>query len=340
MALLTSAIDRGASIRVMYDPAQMAVADVQKLRSFGIDIRVAPSHDPRRVFTVCHQKFVVVDRKLLVLESANWANTSIPLRNAGEQRKKGNREWLVRIDDENVADWYATLFDADWNIPSLGESFGAAAAEAPLAAVAVRAPRFAAPRDFPVTNFSGRKMTVSPLTSPDNYFDSVLPLIRSARKRIWVQQQYIEGAGGPSVPRLLDAVAQKQRSGIDVRIIISSRFDENWTASKETLQDAKLLNRLRAINLDNFTHCHNKGVIVDDAVVVSSTNWSENSIQRAREAGILIQSADVAGFLGQVFEDDWKTGWSVSTADSQTSSFAAVADEGGEDLTIDPADRV
>jgi phosphatidylserine/phosphatidylglycerophosphate/cardiolipin synthase-like enzyme len=340
MALLKSAVDRGAAVRVMYDPVQMPVADVQKLRSMGIDVRVAPSHDPRRVFTVCHQKFLVVDRKLLVLESANWGNTSIPLRNAGEKRKKGNREWLVRIDDENVAEWYATLFDADWNIPSLGESFGAAAAEAPLAAISVRAPRIAAPRDFPIMSFSGRNMTVSPLTSPDNYFDSALPLIRGARKRIWLQQQYIEGAGGPSVPRLLDAVAQKQRSGVDVRIVVSSRFNEGWTATKETLQDAKLLSRLRAINLDNFTHCHNKGVIVDDAVIVSSTNWSENSIQRAREAGILIQSADVAGFFSQVFEDDWKTGWSVSTADSQASSFEAVAAEGGEDLTIDPADRV
>jgi hypothetical protein len=48
----------------------------------------------------------------------------------------------------------------------------------------------------------------------------------------------------------------------------------------------------------------------------------------------------VAGFFGQVYEDDWKTGWSVSVADSQASSFEAVAAEGGEDLTIDPADRV
>ena len=76
------------------------------------------------------------------------------------------------------------------------------------------------------------------------------------------------------------------------------------------------------------------------AVVVSSTNWSENSIRRAREAGILIHSANVAGFFGQVFEDDWKTAWSVSTADAQATAFEAVAVPGEEDLTIDPADRV
>ena len=53
MALLKGARDRGATVRVMYDPAQMRAADAQKLRSFGIDVKISPSHDPRRVFTVC-----------------------------------------------------------------------------------------------------------------------------------------------------------------------------------------------------------------------------------------------------------------------------------------------
>ena len=42
MALLKGARDRGASVRVMYDPVQMRAADVQKLRSFGIEVKVSP----------------------------------------------------------------------------------------------------------------------------------------------------------------------------------------------------------------------------------------------------------------------------------------------------------
>ena len=91
------------------------------------------------------------------------------------------------------------------------------------------------------------------------------------------------------MPRLLDTVAQKQRAGMDIRIIISSRFNENWEPGRKPA-GREIADNLRAINLDNFTHCHNKGVIVDNAVIVSSTNWSENSIRSAREAGILIQS--------------------------------------------------
>jgi phosphatidylserine/phosphatidylglycerophosphate/cardiolipin synthase-like enzyme len=180
-------------------------------------------------------------------------------------------------------------------------------------------------------------MTVTPLTSPDNYFDSVFPMIRGAGERIWIQQQYIEGNGGSTIPRLLEAIAEKQRAGVDVRLMASSKFSSAWDASKATIQDAGLIDQLKAINLDNFLHLHNKGAIVDDAVVVSSTNWSENSVRQAREVGILIHSAAVTDFFSQVFDDDWRTGWSVATADSRSSSLDVTA---GAEVEVDPADRV
>jgi phosphatidylserine/phosphatidylglycerophosphate/cardiolipin synthase-like enzyme len=338
MDLLRSATTRGASIRVMYDPDQMAKADAQTLVNMGLDVRVAPSHDPRRVFTVCHQKFVVIDRKTVLIESANWANTSIPFRKAGEPRKKGNREWLVRVDDNAVASWYADLFQADWDIPALPGSFGIEAAAPPVPVPSFRAPRGDTPRDFGIMTFSGQQMTARPLTSPDNYFDEVIPLIRTAANRIWIQQQYIEGAGGTAIPRLLETI-KSRANDVDVRLIVSSKFPESWIASKDTVRGAGLIDKMRAINLDNFTHCHNKGVIVDDAVVISSTNWSENSVRRAREAGILVHSASVAGFFAQVFADDWRTGWSVATADANASTFDVSAATDA-DLVVDPADRV
>ena len=185
-------------------------------------------------------------------------------------------------------------------------------------------------------------MTVTPLTSPDNYFGQTLQLIQGAKVRVWLQQQYIEEAGGPAVPQLLDAIAKRQRDGgVDVRIVISSRFPKNWEASKATLQDAGLFDHMRAINLENFVHCHNKGVIVDGAAVVSSTNWSENSIRSAREAGLLIHSPAVSDFYASVFDDDWKTGWSVDFADNKRRSFAVEGIESpGEGVEIEACDQV
>jgi hypothetical protein len=338
MGLLQDAQNRGATIRVMYDPVQMPPSAVNTLKGFGLDIREAPSHDPRRVFTVCHQKFLVIDRSTLVVESANWAASSIPDREPGKRRLKGNREWLIRADHEGLAGWYGDLFQADWDIPAM-EAFGIAAAAVP-APLSFRAPKHDPPHDFPVTPFTTESMTIRPLTSPDNYISSILPLLQGAQQRIWLQQQYIEGKGGPSVPRLLEAIAKRRAANVDVKIMVSSRFSSGWDQSKETLQSAGLEDTLRAINLDNFTHCHNKGVIVDDAVVVSSTNWSENSISRARESGMLIHSEAVTDYFAGVFDDDWNTGWSVATADSQASSFAVSVSPNGDTVEVDPADMV
>jgi phosphatidylserine/phosphatidylglycerophosphate/cardiolipin synthase-like enzyme len=339
--LLNQAQQRGTKVRVMYDPDQMKAPDAKKLKDLGFDVKVAPSHDPRRVFTVCHEKFFVIDRRVVVLGSANWGTTSIPERRANESRKIGNREWLARVDDEAIASWYQDLFNADWNIPDQHAALEVAVLE-PLPTLTFRAPRLNPPHDFPVTAFGSQQMTVTPLTSPDNYFGQTLQLIQGAKLRVWLQQQYIEEAGGPAVPQLLDAIAKRQRDGgVDVRIVISSRFPKNWEASKATLQDAGLFDHMRAINLENFVHCHNKGVIVDGAAVVSSTNWSENSIRSAREAGLLIHSPAVSDFYASVFDDDWKTGWSVDFADNKRRSFAVEGIESpGEGVEIEACDQV
>jgi phosphatidylserine/phosphatidylglycerophosphate/cardiolipin synthase-like enzyme len=47
-------------------------------------------------------------------------------------------------------------------------------------------------------------------------------------------------------------------------------------------------------------------VLIDRKIaVVSSTNWSKNSIEAARETGFLIESKSAAGYYSQVFDLDW-----------------------------------
>jgi len=63
------------------------------------------------------------------------------------------------------------------------------------------------------------------------------------------------------------------------------------------------------MNLDHYKHLHNKGILVDGhTVVVTSTNWSNNSVAFARETGLIIRSKDVAGYYAKAFERDWKNG--------------------------------
>jgi len=56
-----------------------------------------------------------------------------------------------------------------------------------------------------------------------------------------------------------------------------------------------------------FEYCHNKGVIVDNSIVlISSINWSYEAANENREAGVIISDTNVAGFFVDVFAYDWQ----------------------------------
>src|SRR5262245_64726348 len=99
----------------MYDGTQNGAAELAALKKVG-KVKAAPAGGSRHVFTVCHQKFLVIDKKTVVVESANWSNTSVPQATAVGSFKKGNREWFIRLDDEAVAKWFTELFEADFAI--------------------------------------------------------------------------------------------------------------------------------------------------------------------------------------------------------------------------------
>lgn len=61
--------------------------------------------------------------------------------------------------------------------------------------------------------------------------------------------------------------------------------------------EAQLLDTLST----NLEKIHNKGVIADNKVLISSINWSSNSPTNNREAGVIIENADVANFYKEVF---------------------------------------
>jgi len=55
-----------------------------------------------------------------------------------------------------------------------------------------------------------------------------------------------------------------------------------------------------------FVTTHNKGIIVDGKIVlISSINWSETSVRRNREAGIIVYCEEIAQYYVDVFNWDW-----------------------------------
>jgi phosphatidylserine/phosphatidylglycerophosphate/cardiolipin synthase-like enzyme len=335
IALVEAAIDRRVAVRIMYDPNDTNGDERAKLEALelrGAEVRTSPSTRTRRVFTVCHQKFVVIDRKAVLIESANWAASSIPKLEIPGRYKKANREWLVLVRSGPVAEWFAGLFQADWDIPELPGP-QALAIPAGFEGPAVMVPAFLAnlpDKVFDLQLFpAAGPVRITPAISPQNYEALVLSLIRDATSSVDVQQQYIVDRGG-ATGRLLDALAAR-RSELEIRFMASPAFrktgeEDNWEKSVAAVSARGMGDRIRAQNLKFVTHLHNKGVIVDRrTVLISSTNWSDNSIQRAREAGVAIESPEVAGYYASVFDFDWDNGWDAADVPANLAELAAEA---------------
>ena len=320
LELLRNAKSRGVAIRLMYDVMDTRGDEKLKIQQLGVDRKEAPSSGGRKVFTVCHQKFAVIDGKSLLLGSANWAGTSIPKVTIPGKFKKGNREWLIRIDDGDLARWYADLFQADWDIEELEGPQGAGTAllEPQPPAVEIRAAAVELPEEvFDIESPNlGQGVPVTPILSPDNYFKLVRDLIRNATSSIDIEQQYIQVGGSKTKALLQELAARKDE--VTIRILVSPAYKESWDKTVETLTAAGLEDRLRAINLNTFTHLHNKGVLVDSKFsVVTSTNMSENSITQAREAGVLIESEKIGKYFKRVVDVDWSGGLDQADVPSQ-----------------------
>jgi len=314
--LLRDCKGRDVRMKVMFDAIGNREEERQKLEAMGVEIRESPSTKDRKVFSGCHQNFVVIDQARVLIGSANWTENAFPKIEIPGIFLKGNREWLLRVDDSGLARWFKGLFETDWEIPEMespeGMVRGPFSPTGPLMVPGL-------PDNAPEQIFDQEKFDltnpaqVRPIISPDNYFDLAKSLILNAAESIYIQQQYIM-AGGPKTRSLLEALESRKHE-LDIRIIASPVFGkklkkDTWDLTCDSLDSFGLKENLRAHNLKYYTHCHNKGIIVDrKSVIVSSTSWSENSIAYSREVGVLVHSTDIAGYFARVFDFDWEISW-------------------------------
>ncbi len=265
-----------------------------------------------------HIKVAVRDSSAFWLSSGNWQSSNQPdikKPNDAAGIKKifatYNREWHVLVENAQLAKVYEAFIDSDIKETTpLQDTSAERAIEAmqpdllvpidTLDAVARGALQFFEPQEFKFG--AGKKVTIQPVLTPDNYADVVLKLIESAKKTLYFQNQYIhinkQNADG--FMKLVKALLQKIEDGLDVRIILRSIGDTR--AMLEALQAQGFppeTIRLQA-------NCHNKGIIVDGKVVaVGSHNWSSDGTTANRDATLVIQSPDVAAFYQKVFMFDW-----------------------------------
>jgi phosphatidylserine/phosphatidylglycerophosphate/cardiolipin synthase-like enzyme len=325
--LVKRAMQRGVRVSLLLDTNGGEEARLfRDLDRLGATAVVAPSASANSdfpYFSHAHEKIIVIDGEWTLIQSGNWSDNSIPFNERdgatdGGFFIPGNRDMGIAVRSTGLAAFFTELLQADMR-RGLGE--GESEAEAAPAAEAFAAEAEfmeAAPSQIPTPLFPSSTFTpsqlvrVTPVLTPDNYMSVVPGFLRSARRSIRIEQQYIR-ATQDTVEELLAAIrsARGEHPDLEVKIIVSAKYD----SADQIRRFLEAMSRfgleaethIRFINLDFFVHCHNKLIVVDDErVLVGSQNWSTTAITINREASLLVEHAGIASYFGRIFDADWE----------------------------------
>ncbi|MFW9810193.1 MAG: phosphatidylserine/phosphatidylglycerophosphate/cardiolipin synthase family protein [Candidatus Thorarchaeota archaeon] len=245
-------------------------------------------------FNYAHQKFVIIDNKTTIVHSGNWAKTSFP-----EDNKIANREWSIAMTDTEVTQYYRDVFDYDWSNGIVYDA-GAHGTGAPLSYTETGS-TYSRPFATP-GKFSG-PMNVTPIFSPDTSLQGILYCINAAQVTLDIQIPYFTNWNETgSVESILDAIIAAKNRGVTVRVISEEDYDFEEVATLFRQHNIPIVWQ----DTRWFSANHNKGIIVDGRIVlISSINYSDNSIENNREAGVIIENEDITRWYQEVFDYDW-----------------------------------
>jgi phosphatidylserine/phosphatidylglycerophosphate/cardiolipin synthase-like enzyme len=276
---------------------------IRKMTDRGIPVSIMESSTGTPApYRYNHAKYVVIDRRAILLTSENFKYSGFP-----PPGMTGNRGWGVYLEDPELAEYFSTVYNTDYRGKSITAYNGSPGN--PEAA-----PLEKHKREFPPGYFVGA--TVLPVIAPDTS-SQINELINSAKQSIEIEQAYITNETPVSLNPYLSAAINASRRGVHVRVLLDSYW-YNIEDEKDNDEMVALINRIgtseripieaRCADLaeNEIDKIHNKGVIVDGQyVLVSSINWNSNSPNFNREAGVIIDHTGVAHYFLEVFEDDW-----------------------------------
>ena len=329
--LLAEAARRDVAVKVLLEGSPVgglsddALAIAEVIERSGGEVRLAKSCP--KMFN--HAKYAIFDNSVLVL-SENWKDVGIPVKTTSGC----NRGWGVIIRNENVSSYFKERFLEDFRF---GEPFSGG-----KAAVKVRV-KGSVEKDverkemFEARTIFGN-FEVKTFMAPENLLcddDPILGMINSAEHRVYVEvfsvQSEFYGELNPYVAALVSAA----RRGCEVKVLLDSR-EYNLEDSDDNDDVATFLNEAAAaegLNLEarlanleamDFSKIHNKGVVADSSVLISSLNWNEGALDN-REVGVVVTNAELADYFAEVFLHDWNvSGESAENVSSENKTKTAV----------------
>ena len=243
----------------------------------------------------------------------------------------GNRGWEVLIHEPSIAQQYSDVFAKDSDV-SQGDLIdyttgGMLPASTPEdCAILPSSVLSSAPSSVNETSapLALEASAVTQIVSPDTSSSGLIALIDNAQTSVDLELMTFAsnwGGVGKTSP-LYNAVVKAGRRGVAVRVLLN---DErafihsnskskvtgnqktanliNEAASRENLNLTARIANVKAMGVD---YIHNKGGLFDqDKTLISSINWNENSVEKNREAAVVLVSPTVHSHYQKLFERDW-----------------------------------
>jgi phosphatidylserine/phosphatidylglycerophosphate/cardiolipin synthase-like enzyme len=322
MDALHRAVSRGVELYLIaswkqasgaeYSYTRAALYNLSQISDPDVYLFLSSSSD----FEFQHAKFMVIDQQIVVIQSGNFAKSSLSPDPTG-----GNREWFAAVNDAAVAGWYYNVFqddmvNAEFYTPDSGdeETFSYDSSGSSYS------------HPFSATTFN-EAMTIQTVLSPDNDVSVISHLIQSAKYSIDIQQMYIKADWDGSSNTFVDELINAVNRGVEVRVNI----DPDGSGVEEIVPILLAGGIEVSYSPDvggYFNWNHNKGIIIDAghskaAILVSSINWSFESTHENREAGIIFYNQHITDWFENVFQNDWDN--SELLDNSQTDTFTTSA---------------
>lgn len=263
-----------------------------------------------------HIKVAVRDSNAVSVSSGNWQSSNQPdlekLENPTQSflLKNYNREWHVILENETIAKAYEKyiLNDYDYNKNTILGSREENLMDQIyfLLPTLELSSQFEDNIEYKIFEpfIREREFTVTPLLSPDNFYQEVLTLVESAQKELYIQNQTFNAPGEnqEKLDKLINAVLQKQSEGVDVKIIFRNFIPAVARENIEALVEMGFKESSIKVN----PKCHTKGVIVDqEKVMIGSQNWSNDGVSVNRDASLLFEDEELANYFRSIFLHDW-----------------------------------
>jgi len=300
VSLLVMLLERGVSVTILLEGSPVGGVPDTEIRYMnllcgkGADVYMMKSNNGYKRYDLVHNKYAIIDSKTVAVTSENWREGSF----------NGNRGWGALIESREYAEYMKKIFADDCSIERY-DIFELRSLYSSISPITVTQYKVKEKQSYETYEAS-----VKPVLSPDFSFEYLKREITNASYRVYSQQMSLQYAWTDvTTPSPVSWSLTAAGNGADIRILADVTFDDmdssSWNGMTVSLINDMEGMQARAMNNDGFSLTHNKGVIIDDTVWISSINWTNAAFMNNREVAVSVISYDVSEYYASYFLTDW-----------------------------------